>query len=171
MRRGSAPWPSALTAAGWLPAARIPPSGCGTCWQPIRLRRQRVLKGPEDRVAALAISPDGRWLAAASGYVTWLWDLNATDTAPAAQAHALKGHSDFVNSLAFSPDSRWLATGSGDKTVRLWDLHAADPAAQPTELTRSPGWGQHPGFQPRWALVGHRQRLHYLVMGYGRCCF
>jgi WD40 repeat protein len=116
----------------------------------------RVLKGPEDRVAALAISPDGRWLAAASGYVTWLWDLSAADTAPAAQARALSGHSDFVNSLAFSPDSRWLATGSGDKTARLWDLHASNPAAQPKALR---------GHQDGVSILAFSPDGHWLATG------
>ena len=36
--------------------------------------------------------------------------------------------------MAFSPDNRWVVTGSEDSTARLWDLKAADPAAQPVVL-------------------------------------
>jgi formylglycine-generating enzyme required for sulfatase activity len=36
--------------------------------------------------------------------------------------------------VAISPDSRWLVTGSEDKTARLWDLTAKDPAAAPIVL-------------------------------------
>jgi hypothetical protein len=36
--------------------------------------------------------------------------------------------------VASSPDSRWVVTGSWDMTARLWDLKAADPAAQPVVL-------------------------------------
>jgi WD40 repeat protein len=31
--------------------------------------------------------------------------------------------------VAISPDNRWVVTGSEDKTARLWDLSAKDPAA------------------------------------------
>ena len=33
-----------------------------------------------------------------------------------------------------SPDNRWTVTGSDDKTARLWDLSAKDPAANPVVL-------------------------------------
>ena len=35
---------------------------------------------------------------------------------------------------AISPDNHWLVTGSQDKTARLWDLSAKDPAANPVVL-------------------------------------
>lgn len=46
----------------------------------------------------------------------------------------LRGHQDQVNALAYSRDGRWLATGSADQTVRVWDMRAADPAANPLVL-------------------------------------
>ena len=46
----------------------------------------------------------------------------------------LQGHEDVVVCVAISPDGRWLVTGSNDKTARLWDLTAKDPAAAPTVL-------------------------------------
>lgn len=96
-----------------------------------------VLGGHESAVRALAISPDGRWLATNSDYTTFLWDLSAMGADPVAPAYTLHQHSDFVTSLAFSPDSHWLATGGGsnDKTIRVWDLHASDPTANPLILT------------------------------------
>ena len=39
-----------------------------------------------------------------------------------------------VTAVAISPDNRWLVTGSEDKTARLWDLRAKDPAANPVVL-------------------------------------
>ncbi|HEY9811999.1 MAG TPA: WD40 repeat domain-containing protein, partial [Candidatus Sericytochromatia bacterium] len=46
----------------------------------------------------------------------------------------LKGHTAGINAVAVSPDSRWLATASEDKTVRLWDLKAKNPAQAPIIL-------------------------------------
>jgi hypothetical protein len=39
-----------------------------------------------------------------------------------------------IMTLAISPDNRWVVTGSADKTARLWDLNANDPAANPVVL-------------------------------------
>ena len=36
--------------------------------------------------------------------------------------------------MAISSDNRWVVTGSADKTARLWDLSAKDPAANPVVL-------------------------------------
>jgi WD40 repeat protein len=86
------------------------------------------------RVFDVAISPDGRWVAAGS------WDL-ATQTQlldltkPGAKPFVLKGHNTARTlSVAFSPDSQWLATGNEDQTASLWNLAAADPSLDSTVL-------------------------------------
>ena len=48
---------------------------------------------------------------------------------------------DPVYAVAISPDNRWLVTGSYDKTARLWDLKAKDPAANPVVLRGHEGNG------------------------------
>lgn len=69
-------------------------------------------------VFAVAISPDGNWLASGStDNNVAVWDLND----PTALPIVLSGYHDQVYALAFSPGSRWLLIGSEGDNLRLWD--------------------------------------------------
>ncbi|MFJ9345180.1 hypothetical protein [Streptomyces sp. NPDC101237] len=71
---------------------------------------------------ALAMSPDGRTVAADYDDRT-VQLLDITDPArPRRLGPPLRGHTGYVNALVFSPDGRTLASGSADGTVRLWDV-------------------------------------------------
>ncbi|MEU6263910.1 NB-ARC domain-containing protein, partial [Saccharopolyspora shandongensis] len=86
--------------------------------------QRRVLTSNFAGVTAIAISPDGAWLATGSDDGTIeLWN---TDNTPRI---TLDAHTDRVTAVAISPDGAWLATGSADDTVRLWN---ADGALQTT---------------------------------------
>jgi WD40 repeat protein len=68
-----------------------------------------------DPVSVLAVSADGRLVAAGSGNNIILWDVNAK-----AQLATLKGNSQSISYLAFSPDGRTLVSSCADGSVRLW---------------------------------------------------
>lgn len=88
------------------------------------------------RIGCVAISSDGKWLAAASfpdvgdsDHAIHLWDM-ATGKA----VDALKGHEGNIVALAMSPKSNVLASASRDGTIRFWDL----AKRQKMEVGRSP---------------------------------
>lgn len=69
-------------------------------------------------VNSVAISPDGRWVAAGSlDNVVRIWDVNT-----GVLVELLRGHKDSVYSVAFSPDGRGLVSGSLDKSLKYWDI-------------------------------------------------
>jgi WD40 repeat protein len=73
-------------------------------------------------VLAVAVSPNGRWVASAGDDTTVrLWE-----TASRKPLHTLRGHVGLVGSVAFSPDGRSLVSGSRHHTVKGWDLTRLD---------------------------------------------
>jgi WD40 repeat protein len=68
-------------------------------------------------VSAIAISPDGTWLATTSSDETArIWDA-----ATGQHRATLTSHTSLVSAIAISPDGTWLATTSSDRTARIWD--------------------------------------------------
>ena len=68
-----------------------------------------------------------------------------------------------VNRVAFAPDGKALASAS-DKTVRLWDLTAPDPAASPRVLTHDDSvW--HVAFAPDGKTLASASGRHGPALG------
>ncbi len=69
-------------------------------------------------IRALAVSPDGRYFAAAGlDRIVRVWRNG--ELKPFLE---LKGHADTIRALAFSPDGKSLLSGGDDRTVLLWDV-------------------------------------------------
>jgi hypothetical protein len=76
----------------------------------------------DDEIFGLALSPDGKKLAAGGcDRLVRVWDL-----ATGKLEHAIENHADWVLAVAFTPDGKHLATASRDKTAKVWDLEAKE---------------------------------------------
>jgi WD40 repeat protein len=90
-----------------------------------------------EKLLSVALSIDGRWLAAGTRNYEWsegfvyLWDLQKTVLGEqgailAEEPVQLQGHRGNVDSLCFSEDSRRLASGAtDDNEVRVWDTQTS----------------------------------------------
>jgi WD40 repeat protein len=95
----------------------------------VRVVRGDVGRGQVGKIFAMAMSPDGHWLAAGG------WFTGNREESDAVRLYEyrtgelvalLKGHTDVVVSLAFSPDSKRLISGSGagDASGIIWDVES-----------------------------------------------
>ncbi|OKH19845.1 hypothetical protein NIES593_20495 [Hydrococcus rivularis NIES-593] len=81
-------------------------------------KEQNIFQGHDDRVKAVAVSPDGQIIVSGSWDKTLrLWNRQGN-----AIGQPFRGHEGDVTSVAFSPDGQTIVSGSGDGTVRLWNL-------------------------------------------------
>src|SRR5271165_6816715 len=95
----------------------------------VRIMRGDAEPGNVGQLFALALSPDGKWVAAGR----WTHqecagrcgEIRLYDFASGKLAALLKGHGNTVLALAFSPNGQHLISGSFDKTAIIWDVAAA----------------------------------------------
>ena len=90
--------------------------------------RGEIGEGDPGKIYALALSRDGRFLAAAGrglsaeGEAIRLYDFQSGTL-----IGLLKGHQEAILSLDFSPDGDRLVSGSTDDTAIIWDVRAKAP--------------------------------------------
>ncbi len=126
---------STLASVGEDGVVRVFDAGSGQMVQSI---------GPTDYMGrAVAVSPDGKLVAAGDGPLVRVWDAHSgdpiktlrsycSDEAFSTQKECKKaskhwmGHEKPVTALAFSPDGALLVSGSEDTTIAFWDWENAE---------------------------------------------
>jgi hypothetical protein len=96
-----------------------------TCWNTADGKLERRLSGLAERIYDIATSPDGKWLATASGDpgvfgVVKLWQ--ADPKGGGKPVRDLVETQDAVFAVAFSPDSKKIATAGADRTLRVFEV-------------------------------------------------
>ncbi|KAF8880608.1 hypothetical protein CPB85DRAFT_1340951 [Mucidula mucida] len=101
------------------------------------LTRARVpillLRAHSGAVNAVAVSPDGNYIASGAGDKSVCkWSSGTGEL-----VDQLKGHTGEVLSIAYSPDASQIASGSSDCTIRIWDARTGECTLVITRHTAS----------------------------------
>lgn len=123
----------------------------------------RKLTGFSDRVVALDLSPDGKFLATAGGAPTADGEVIIFDLQKGTPALTLTTpHSDTVFGIRYSPDGKMLASAGADKFVKVW---AVQPVLRPESVAHATGAAVTmltPWTSPAAAASADFETLHYL---------
>jgi WD40 repeat protein/mono/diheme cytochrome c family protein len=98
-----------------------------TLWKAADGSPTRRLRGLAERVYDVAYSPDGRWLATASGDpgqygAARLWI--AEPDGGGKPVRDLVESNDSLFAVAFSPDSKLVAAAGADRAIRIWEVES-----------------------------------------------
>ncbi|MBL7187157.1 MAG: protein kinase [Phycisphaerae bacterium] len=74
---------------------------------------------------AIAVSPDGRCIASASGGTVGSGSVKVLDTATGSVVMTLQ-HNDLVYTVAYSPDGKRIASAGVERTIKIWDVASGD---------------------------------------------
>jgi RNA polymerase sigma factor (sigma-70 family) len=156
-------------------------------WEAATGREIVAFQGGGGDVAAVASSPDGRFVAATRGFGMRrgndtpqrsrgirLWDVVTGD-----EIRSLGGDDSIVTSLAFSPDGSRLASGLQNSAVLLWEVPPTPPLTRPKGQSSGPKdldalWADLAGGDARkaraaiWSLVANPEKAVTLLKGHLR---
>ena len=93
-----------------------------TLWSPSTGKLLSRIKNLPERTWSIAISPDGKFLAAASGDPGLSGELRVYTLPNASEPQILERISDMMLVARFSPDGSLLATGGADNTIRIYEV-------------------------------------------------
>jgi RNA polymerase sigma factor (sigma-70 family) len=115
-------YPAAVSADGRLLACAGPKENrpCVTLYEVATGKEVRVLDNLPGHISALAVSRDGRMLAA--GRPQHDPSVYLIEVATGQQRHVLRGHKGAILAMAFALDGRRLISTNEDTTALVWDL-------------------------------------------------
>jgi WD40 repeat protein len=96
--------------------------------KPVRRVSGEMGPGKQGQIYVLAVSPDGKWLAAGGWFssddaaVPCCGDVRLYDFESGQLVAVLKGHTNAVFALGFSADSRRLVSAGADRIPIIWDI-------------------------------------------------
>jgi hypothetical protein len=117
------------------PGARSTEANTVRVWE-VRTGQPRLEFALSFEPAAIAVSPDGRLLAAARADTR---TILLFDLATGIEVARRGGYHSLVETLAFRPDGRALASGHDDGTALVWDLSGL-PGGTPGAADREDVW-------------------------------
>ncbi len=108
---------------------------------------------------AVAFSPNGQWIAFASGR----GEIAILETITGKEMLKLRGHDGMIASVAFSPDSQRLLTGGRDTTAIVWSVVPSksprpDHWQDAEKLWLDLGGATENAYRIVWALAGDPER-------------
>lgn len=86
-------------------------------WDVATAREVRRLQHAQNVISALAITPDGKKLAAGQGQIVDLWDI-----ASGKMLQHKVTNKGTISKLLFTPDGKTLAIADGTPTITVWDI-------------------------------------------------
>jgi mono/diheme cytochrome c family protein len=103
-----------------------------TLWKTADGTLDRRLGGLAERVYEVAYSPDGRWLATASGDPGQFGSVKLWLAEPGGGGKPVRDlveSTDSVFAVVFSPDSKLVAAAGADRAIRIWEVESGKQVA------------------------------------------